>query len=79
MDEALRIGLFLFGFFTGLWLGYRTKRGQLPRTPVRVLKDAIENKKAEQAEQEAADEIQMLADFDGFTPKEKAQMRGKND
>ena len=67
--------LFLLGFFIGLWLGYRTKRGKLPRTPVQFVKEVVETKKAAEEEKATEEDWKDFWESGGYTPEELRQMK----
>ena len=80
MVEALGIGLFfiaifLFGFFTGMWAWSKAAKRRMPRTPIQVVKEVIENKKVAEEEKATEEDWKDFWESGGYTPEELRQMK----
>lgn len=83
ISVALGFGIFavcLLGFYEGLRLGMRAAKGVEPKpihSPVAVIKEKIQYKKAQKEAEKIADEWELFEQFNGYTDEEMAEMGGE--
>lgn len=75
----LLFACFAVGYKEGLRLGMRSAKGYEPKpikSPVKVIKEAVQEHKAEQAAEEQAQAYDAFEAYDGYTEREREWMRG---
>lgn len=69
--------MFILGFYTGVRLGFRASKGKEPpaiKSPVRIVKEAVEKRAAEQAQRKENEAWEAFEANDGYTEEERAWM-----
>jgi len=77
---VLLFGCFVFGYREGLRLGMRSAKGMEPKplkSPVAAVKEHIERVEAEKKADEQDAVFDTVMNYDGYTDRERAWMKGE--